>query len=373
MDCVYLDNAASTPVKAEVLAKFNEVAEGLYGNPSSQHSAGVEAYKEVQKAKEIISQKINCKSDEIFFTSGATMSNNILIQGMLRKHPETTFITSVVEHNDIMELYDWLPYSKHMVSVNDCGIVNIFELDKYIEECAKRGAPCLVSIQMANSETGVIQPIQLISRVVHSYSKSFLHMDATQYVPYFAMDLDAMGIDALSMSGQKIGGLKGSGLLVVRQMMQDHVAPVIFGEQGLVGGTYPTPLIASLGKAFELLEYNNMKLLDLRNYFIGKLIELGGELVGTKDNRLPNNIFIRFPGINGLTLMNVLNEYNIYVGTGSACSTDSDKPSHVAMAYGLSEAEAHECVRFTLGRDTMKEQIDSVLPMLTAVLSLLGD
>ena len=368
---IYLDNAASTMVKSSVLKKFNEVAETVYGNPSSLHSEGMKAKRIIWDIQDIIADKISCESDEIFFTSGATMSNNLLIQGVMRKQPETMFITSAVEHNDIMELYDWLPYSKKMVGVEENGRIKIDELIDYLSDCKEHNKPCLVSIQVANSETGIIQPIRDISNIIHSYG-GYLHVDATQSIPYYPISMEQLGIDALSMSGQKIGGLKGSGLLVVRQSLQSHVAPIIFGEQGLIGGTPSTPLIASLGEAFCDIDYDISSMQHKRDTLLSYLVDMGGILVGTKENRLPNNIYIRFPGINGFTIVGLLNDYGIYAGTGSACSSDSDRPSHVALAYGLTEEEAFECVRFTLNNNITYKEIEYVVKVLKGILKIEG-
>ena len=371
MSTIYLDNAASTPVHPSVLTKFNEVAENLYANPSSQHMAGLSANRTVFQTQDKIAEKLSCEYDEIYFTSGATMSNNVLIQGMLRKHPEAMFITSAVEHNDIVELYNWLPTQKQMVAVDKNGIIDLEQLDNLIRSCKESGIYSLVSVQMANSETGVIQPVKQISEIVHQHSKAFFHSDATQYIPYYSVDVNTMGIDALSMSGQKIGGIKGSGILYINQVLAKELTPIIFGEQGLIGGTYATPLIASLGEAFELIDYDIEPLKDKTRFLLERLEALGGVLVGPKENRLPNNIYIRFPGINGLTLMNLLSDCGIYIGTGSACSTDSDKPSHVALAYGLTEDEAHECVRFTLSNQNTYEELEEVIKVLESILTLI--
>lgn len=367
---IYIDNAASTKVKPSVLAKFNEVAETLYGNPSSQHTEGYLADVMIEWAKSIIATKLSCHNDEIYFTSGATMSNNVVIQGFFRKNPQAVFVTSAVEHNDIMEVYNWLPNEKYMVGVDKNGYINLSELLKYVTDCRKKHKLCLVSIQMANSETGVIQPIQKISEIVHRYG-AYLHTDATQYIPYYPIDVVKQGIDALSMSGQKIGGIKGSGLLYVNSNLVNKLTPIIFGEQGLIGGTPSTPLIASLAEAFSNINYDVSSLRDKRDILLSCLHDNGAVLVGDLENRLPNNIFCRFLGINGMTLMNVLDEKDIYIGTGSACSTDSDKPSHVALAYGLTEDEAHECVRFTLGDELSYEDISYVATVIHAVLKLL--
>ena len=294
-----------------------------------------------------------------------------VIQGLFRKKPETMFITSCVEHNDIMELFDWLPYTKYLIDVDKNGIINIAQLNKYIINCENKGIPCLVSIQMANSETGVIQLIKLISEIVHSYKYGYLHVDATQYIPYYPIDIQKLNIDALSMSGQKIGGIKGSGILVVRQTLKKYISPIIFGEQGLIGGTPSTSLIASLGEAFQLINYDINELQNKRDFLLEKLEQLGGVLVGSREYRIPNNIYIRFPNISGMTLMNLLNEYNIYIGTGSACSAKSDKPSHVALAYGLTSTEALECVRFSLGNEITYKDLEYVVQVVKGLLETL--
>ena len=369
---VYLDNAASTIVKSEVLARFNDVTKSLYANPSSMHTAGYEAGNCIYSVQDTIAKKLGCKSEDVFFTTGATMSNQLLIQGFVKKHTNAMVITTNVEHNDIMLLLEDLDCYKHVLRVKENGMINLSELNEILRHAADdMNVPILVSIQMANSETGIIQNIHRICNTVKRYSNAFLHMDVTQYIPYYPINMECWGIDALSMSGQKIGGLKGSGVLIARQSMQDNIRPIIYGEQGLIGGTPATPLIASLGTAFELLNYNNDELANKRDFLLEGLEKLGGILVGTKENRLPNNIYIRFPGVNGLTLLNLLNDYGIYVGTGSACSSDSDKPSHVALAYGLTEEEAFECVRFTLSENTTDEELNYTLSTVETLLTLL--
>lgn len=369
---IYLDNAASTKVKPGVLAKFTEVAERIYGNPSSEHTGGYLAEQCIESAKKNISSKLECNSKDIFFTSGATMSNQLLIQGFVAKHPNAMVIISNVEHNDIMMLIDNLSCYTHILRVDKHGHINTDELSAILKySTTEMSVPTLVSIQMANSETGIIQPIEKISSVVQKYSNAYLHMDATQYIPYYPIKMQSWGIDAISMSGQKIGGIKGSGLLVVNQALRDNIKPIIYGEQGLIGGTPSTPLIASLGEAFRNIEYDTATLRHKRDIFLNHLRDLGAVLVGDIEYRLPNNILCRFPGVNGLTLLYLLDEHDIYIGTGSACSTDSDKPSHVSKAYGLNDEEAMECVRFTLSNETSYEDIEKVIYVLKSILPLL--
>lgn len=353
MNPIYLDYAASTPTKPQVINIFTKSLD-IYGNPSSVHEEGLKAKRLIDNASNIIANKLNCLSEEIHYTTGATMSNNLLIQGFKKHHGFGYVVTSAVEHNDIMELAN-AHICDFFLPVNKDGIL---ELQGFENITNNLFGKCLISIQMANSETGVVQPIKEISEIIHKNPHMYLHVDATQYLPYYPIDVQELGIDALSMSGQKIGGIKGSGILYVRQTLLNEIEPIIHGEQGFIGGTPSTPLIASLGEAFQLIDYNVDELQNKRDFLLAKLEQLGGILVGSREHRIPNNIYIRFPGVSGMTLMNLLNGYKIYVGTGSACSTDSDKPSHVALAYGLTPEEALECVRFTLGNETTYEELN---------------
>lgn len=369
---IYLDNAASTKVKPEVLEEFVRVAEQAYGNPSSEHSEGYFADNIIEFAKGKISAKLHCDNDDVYFTSGATMSNQLLIQGFYAYHPYGMVVTTNVEHNDIMILMDNEPWYKHILNVGKDGLINTDSLTAILDYITyKMSVPTLVSIQMANSETGIIQPVQEISKIVKGYDNVFLHMDATQYIPHYPINMECWGIDAISMSGQKIGGIKGSGLLVVRQELRNNIKPIIYGEQGLIGGTPSTPLIASLGVAFGNINYDSSSVQNKRDKLLSSLQDLGAVLVGSVENRLPNNIYCRFPGVNGLTLLHLLDERQIMIGTGSACSTDSDKPSHVAKAYGLTDEEAFECVRFTLSDEITDEDVDYVVNTIKSILKLL--
>ena len=372
---IYLDNAASTKVNPKVLNKFIEVAQELYGNPSSEHTEGYLANNCIEMVKEKISNIIHCDNNDIYFTSGATMSNQLLIQGFIAKHPDAMVITTNVEHNDIMMLINDTLCCRHILSVRKNGLIDLNILYELLRcSSMEMKVPTLVSIQMANSETGIIQPIEEICKICKEYDNVFLHMDATQYIPYYPIDMN-WGIDSISMSGQKIGGIKGSGLLVVRQTLRNHIKPIIYGEQGLIGGTPSTPLIASLGVAFEENKINkSLRISSLqhkRDTFLSYLCNIGGILIGDLEHRLPNNIYIRFPGINGLTLLSLLDEKDICIGTGSACSTDSDKPSHVAKAYGLTDEEAFECVRFTLSDENTYEEIEYVVKVIEEILPLM--
>lgn len=347
---MYLDYAASTPVLPQVKSKAIELLE-CYGNPSSIHDEGINAHNVIENTKDIISDKLNCMASEIYFTSGATMSNNIAIQGYLRKHPDSIFITSTIEHNDIMLISEWLKDVVY-ISVDSNGYLNKSELEMVLEKNKDKNVLC--SFQMANSETGVIQDIKEISKIVHCYN-GILHTDATQYIPYYEVNVAALGIDMLSMSGQKIGCIKGTGILYVKESIE--LSPIIFGEQGLIGGTENVIGIGCLGEAFKYIDYDISNTICRRDEFIN---QLNGELIGSHFNRLPNNIYMMFKGVSSEQLQYVLNESGIYVSGGSACSSYSEKPSHVVLAMGYTEDEAASCIRLTIPKNISSIEVSQI-------------
>lgn len=350
---IYLDNAASTPVLDSVKAKLINTLD-IYGNPSSLHDEGIKARKVVNESKDIISRQINCSSDELYFTTGATMSNCVILQGF-----RGNILSSAIEHEDIIMMHP------NTISVDKYGFINLLELDCVLPEL---GSNTLVSIQMANSVIGTIQDIKKISKLVHSYG-AFLHTDATQYIPHFPIDTKKMGIDALSMSGQKIGSIKGSGLLYISEQLLPHINPIIYGKQGLIGGTENVPGIACLGEAFNQLHYNKEET-QLRDMLIEGL---NGKLIGPKANRIPNNVCMKFDGVSAIEVVQLLNEYGICCSAGSACSSGDAEPSSTLLSIGLNRDEALSCVRFTLGRDTTEKDIFETIKITNSVIDLLKE
>lgn len=371
---IYMDYAASTPTKKVVLDSFVDSLKD-YANPSSSHEYGRNAKSLIDNASNRIANVIHCKPNELYYTSGATMSNNLFIQGFLKNNPNAIFITTAIEHNDILMIYNSLTRAKYMLWIRKDGTVDLneirFLLHNIYEE--NKNSVVLFAIQMANSESGAVQPIETFSNIIKQYPHAYLYVDATQYIPYYPINVEKLGIDGLGMSGQKIGGIKGSGLLYIKESVQGMVAPIIYGEQGLVGGTYPTPLILSLATAFENIDYNIDDLESKRNYFVRRLFELGGQLIGGLSSRLPNNIYIRFPGIDGQTMVNLLSNHGIFISTGSACSSDSTEPSRVALAYGLQKKEALEVIRITIGENTTIADINTCITVIQGLIkTLLG-
>lgn len=355
---IYLDNAASTPVLPQVREKLNSVLD-IYGNPSSIHALGTEAKKIIFNTKDIISNKLGCKSDELYFTNGATMSNNLVLQGF-----NGNIYVSAIEHEDIQLMADNFSWKK--ISVDKDGFINKNELQKYVSENTDTSK--LFSIQAANGEIGTIQNIKEISTIIHSYPNSFLHMDMTQYIPYYEINVESLGVDSLSMSGQKIGCIKGIGLLYVSENLIEYISPIIYGNQGLIGGTENVPGIACLGEAFNCLSYDNKETTRLRNMLINGL---NGDLVGTNTNRLPNNVNIYFKDVESSSIVMLLSEYGICVSAGSACSSELEEPSSTLLAIGLDSKMAKSCVRFTLSQNTTEKEIEETIAMTNSVVELL--
>ena len=360
---IYLDNAASTKPSDPVLQTLFDTLQ-YYGNPSSLHSEGQKAKKIINEAKDKIRKKINaCHDDKLEFTSGASMSNCVFIQGWMRRNPNGALIISTIEHNDIIMLADYLERMGRRVvriDVDKNGFVDLEKLE-IAAECHEDAFLC--SIQAANGECGTIQDIKKIGEIIHQYGGIY-HSDVTQYVPYFGLDMSEGYIDAFSMSGQKIGAIKGTGLLFIKHGTE--IDPVIFGEQGIVGGTENVLGIACLGTAFETLDYENNSLKEKQKKLIDGLTPYG-RLIGA-DNRIPNNVYYAFDRYDFESLVVLLDGFGIEVSAGSACS--SGKPSHVVMALGYDEGVAKTCVRFSLSKDTSDEDIEKTITTIGEIVSL---
>lgn len=360
---MYLDVAASTKISAQVKEELLRVLD-VYGNPSSLHKAGVEAKKIILDSTDIIANKINCKPEEIIYTTGATMGNNLIIRGFFKKNPNAMLIYSSIEHNDIMMLSREL--RSRMIRVDKDGRVDLYLLKDMLDVYSKD--PVLVSIQLANGEIGTVQNIYAISDLVKKYDNAWLHTDATQYIAHYPVDVRAMGIDALTMSGQKINCMKGIGMAFIGE--NTPIQPLILGEQGFVGGTENTLGIACLGKAFDTLEYDNDEVSSKRTYLYNSLKSIG-TIIGKLDNRLPNNLSMIFDNVDAQKMVTLLSEDDIYVSTGSACSSGKSEPSHVIMACGYTEEQANSCIRFTIDNSLSFEDLDYVVESVKNVVSIL--
>lgn len=359
---IYLDNAASAPLQQSVKNRLLSILD-IYANPSSLHSAGLQAKSLIDQSSDTIAKCLNCKPEELYYTSGATMANNVAIQGFLKAHSIEWpyFVTTRIEHDDIYLMVQNYSYDRKEYIPCDpkTGLLDLECLDETLDELSRKNeTSILLSVQWANNEMGIIQDMRTVAKIVNSYPDVYLHVDGTQFIPYFPVDLQALGIDMLSCSAQKIGGLKGTGLLYVRDGVK--LSPIIYGDQGLIGGTENVPGIVCMAEAFKNIDYSTSTLLSSKRDYLYSMLKDCGTIVGTLDNRLPNNLNMIFDGVRGEELQSLLSDFGIYVSTGSACSSHTDKPSRTLTAMGYTKEQANSSIRFSLGNDISYEDLDFV-------------
>lgn len=379
---LYLDDAATTKPKKEVMDVIVDYCNSKWYNPSSLYSKSRRIHDDVESAREIIGSFINAKYDEIYFTSCGSESNSWAIQGFVKQcrdidvHP--VIITTNIEHKSIISCINEIGVNVAFIDVDSLGFVNKNMLRQNLAEYSCfSNYHILVSIQFANNEVGTIQNIKEISDIVHEYG-GVLHTDATQAFGKVNIDVDSMGIDMLTASGHKIGCPKGIGFLYKRNSVD--ITPIIYGSQmdGMRGGTENVPYIMGMAKAVELLRcyyccsYNTI-LPALRDYFISKLEDMGCTLNGSRDNRLCNNISVILPNhISGESMLYILDTSNIYISTGSACNSKSIEPSYVLKAIGLTDEEAFSTIRITLPDDIVYDDINKALSEIEKAIKLLS-
>ncbi|MBU1151699.1 cysteine desulfurase, partial [Patescibacteria group bacterium] len=332
----------------------------IFANPSSQHKMGLEAKMAVDKARKSIAEKLNCQSSEIIFCASGTEANNIAIQGIARANIEkgNHLITTKIEHKSVLNVFAHLEKEGFRVTyldVNKDGLINPEDLKSAITD-----QTILVSIIYANNEIGVIEPIKELGEICKK-AHIPLHTDACQAAPYLSLDTKELNIDLLSLNGSKIYGPKGSGALFIKDQLK--LSPIIFGgnqENGLRSGTHNTAGIIGLATALELCEkFSHTELENLRNHLLQELLQKipKATLNGSLSHRLPNNINISIPNINGKELLFQLSEKGIMASTGSACSAKKASPSHVLLALGLSKELVEGSLRLSLGRYTTEKEI----------------
>ncbi|MFA5449508.1 MAG: cysteine desulfurase NifS [Clostridia bacterium] len=367
---IYLDNSATTSLDGEVLQAMLPYFTDMYGNSSSLHGFGRESLNAVDNAREKIAKILGAKPSEIYFTSGGVESNNWALKGAVAaaKGRNKHIITSAIEHPAIIETCHSLEKDGVEVTyipVNSDGIVSLENI-----KAAVREDTVLVSIMTANNEIGSIQPVAEIGAFCREEGIPF-HTDAVQAIDSQYIDVDKMNIDMLSLSAHKFHGPKGIGLLYIRSGVR--LKRLLDGghqERGQRAGTTNVPLVVGMAKALELSAANranyNKKLTKLRDYFIDRALQEipFTHLNGGRENRLPNNINLSFEFIEGESILMVLDLEGIAVSSGSACSSGALEASHVILALGGREELAHSSIRFSLGRDTTKEELDITLEVL---------
>lgn len=370
---IYLDNNATTKCDIEVLDVMLPFFNNMYGNPSSTYSFGKEVKEEIKKARCNVAELIGATEDEIIFTSCASESNVTAIMSAIRSYPNKKhIITTKVEHASIMETMKYLEsigYSITYLSVDEFGRLNLDEIDSSITDDT-----CLISVMIANNEIGNVYPIKEIGEIAKKHGILF-HSDAVQAIGKIKIDVKELGVDTLSLSGHKINAPKGIGVLYVKDGVS--FTPLVFGhqEKNRRGGTENTPYIIGLGKACELIIKDNYKsndsLKDLRDYMESEIkskfddVKIYGDLA----NRLPNTSSIAFKNINAEELLLMLESFNIFVSTGSACNSEIAEPSHVLVACNA-DLDIYSPIRISLGKYNTKDEIDIFIKRLENIINM---
>lgn len=365
---IYMDYAATTFLRKEVFEEMSPYLNEHFGNPSGIHEFSRITKNGIERSREIISNALKCKRKEIFFTSGGTESNNWALKGaaFYNRRKGNHIITTKIEHHSVLYTCKYLEQNGFKVTyldVNSDGLVNIENLKRSITN-----KTILVSIAFANNEIGTIQDIEKISELCHEHNIIF-HTDAIQAIGRVDISLDKFKfVDLMSISGHKIYGPKGIGLLYIKDGTQ--IENFIHGggqEKGRRSGTENVYAIVGLGKAIELIcnevESEGGRILSLRDYMIDKILKEipNSKINGSITSRLNNNINVCFDGIEDESILPSLDLKNICASSGSSCNSGAVNVSHVLQGIGLSQSEAQSSVRFTLGRNTTKEEIDFVV------------
>jgi len=363
---IYLDNAATTKPKKEVIELAISLLKEHWENPNSIYSFGKFSREIIEDSRKTIANKINANPEEIIFCPSASAANSLAILGYLRKNRVECFVTSNIEHDSILNIEMPLHVKRELVECNTEGIISPTLLNKYKNS--------LVSIGAANSEIGTIQDLKLMSVIVHKNNCVF-HSDLTQYIPYYPVDVKEIGLDMATFSAHKLGGLRGCAVLYVKKGID--LSPLIAGhqEKGLMGGTENTIAIACMGKAMELLNYENtINLTHLSVYLFDCLDNCGINFHFNGDfcDRLANNtnICINDLKIDNQQLISLLDLENIQVSAGSACNAGTNKPSRVLKAIGLSDDEVNKSIRITIGNETTYEDIDRFVQILKNIIEM---
>ena len=352
---VYLDNAAIQKPKPEVIETVIDTLQNHWGNASSvNYEFGLESARIVQHTKDVIAKEINCNLEEIILCGSGSEANILAIDGWIKPNKVFKvgyFICSSIEHSSILNN----PMAKPIIFCDEEGF--------YKMDLIKKVHNSLVSIQLANSEIGTIQNIKEITKILHD-NECIVHTDAVAAFGKIPIDVKDLGVDMLSATSQKIGGILGSAFLYVKKGI--HLSPIIYGtqENGLRGSTYNVPSIAAFGKAVGLISYEEEKEVEKkRNYLLEKLLSIEDvTLNGTKDlrKRLPNNINICVHNslLDSQQLISILDLMGYQVSASSACHAGLSEPSHVLLSLGMSKDDALRSLRITLSNDNTYEELD---------------
>lgn len=374
---IYLDYAAATPVADDVLAAMQPFFAEQFYNPSATYLPARAVRAAVNDARALVAQSLGVRSSEIIFTAGGTEANNLAVLGTLRKNPNSSVTVSAIEHESVLAPAQMFNCS--VACVTERGIVNLDDLRAKIADDT-----VLVSVMLANNEVGTIQPIRKVSRLVSEIRVQrqkagntiplYLHTDACQAANNLDVHVSRLGVDMMTLNGGKLYGPKQSGVLYVASHVQ--LEPLLYGggqERGVRSGTENIAGAVGFAKAIATAQARHyeesIRLSEIQIQAYRLIAEKLPEVIinGSTKHRLPNNIHITVPGQDNERLLILLEQQGILAAAGSACSASNDEPSHVLRAMGISDTDARSSLRFTMGRSTTKDDIDTLIGALVKI------
>jgi len=374
---IYLDHAATTPTRPEVVKAMLPFFSDAFGNPSSIYFYGQEAKGAVEEVRTRVAELIGARSEEIIFTSGGTEADNYALKGAAyaNERKGNHIITTSIEHNAVLEVCKFLEgrgFKITRLPVDEHGLVDPDDVKRAITD-----KTIIISVMHANNEVGTIEPVEEIGKIAREAGVCF-HSDAVQTVGHIPVSVDELKVDLLAISAHKFYGPKGVGALYVRK--GTNLVPLMHGggqEKRRRAGTENIPAIVGLGKAVELAGQEMGKEAERQAYLRDKLIKGllekidHARLNGHPTRRLPNNVNVIVDFVEGESLLLSLDSEGICASTGSACSSASPEPSHVLLALGLPAEQAHGSLRFTLGRENTDSDVERVLEVLPGIVARL--
>ena len=376
---IYLDSHATTPVDTRVLDAMLPYFTENFGNASSlDHTFGYDASVGVSLSRSTIAESIGARNEEIIFTSGATESDNIALAGVMEKNKDrgNHIITCKTEHKAILDCAKSLEdkgFKVTYLNVDEFGRINLEELQSAITD-----KTVLISIMFANNEIGTIAQIQEIGKIAHERNVLF-HTDGAQALGHLQIDVKRLNIDLMSISSHKIYGPKGIGALYLSSVFPSvSISSIIKGggqERNIRSGTLNVPGIVGFGKAVEIAQKEmykeNLRYKEFTKKMLDAFTEIGGKLNGHPEKRLAHNLNVRFEGVKSKAIINSISK-KLAISAGSACTTQTVEPSHVLLALGLSEEQAHSSIRFGLSRFTTDDEVDFSISEISKTIELLN-
>ena len=354
MQKIYLDNAATTPLTPQVKQYIIELLD-QYANPSSLYQSGIDARQIIERARNNVAEFINGKSENVIFTSGGSASNTLAVRGYVQRN-NCTVLYSPIAHKSIIKCVESIK-NAYSLKVNKYGQIDFDDLKEWLDS---RSGKFFVVLDYANSEIGTVQDVKKIIELCHFYN-AIVYLDCTGSISQIPVDVKKLDVDMLGFSGHKIHALKGVGVLYKKENIE--LEPLVYGsqEQGLFAGTENILGIASIGKAVENYDYSSISSKNrdyVYDYIIKKIPD--SYLVGAPfEHRLPHNLYMCFKGVQGESLMILLDMNGIQVSTGSACNSGNPQPSSTLTAIGMDKEDINSCIRMTFSDET-KEELDYV-------------